>query len=140
MDRNRNLTANIPENLTSCGAPEWWLAQFYQTNSFAGVALGDTDGDGMNGCAEYTAGTSPTNPLSLLDLKRLASSTNALWVYWSSVTSRVYSVFRSGNLATGWPVQPLTSGMPGNVSGTNAYPDTTMPTPPVFYRIGVQKP
>jgi len=58
-------------------------------------------------------------------------------VYWSSVTNRIYSVYKCTNISRGWIAPQMTSGIPGNPSGTNSCRDTVSGARDAYYRIGV---
>ena len=116
------------------GLPDTWEAQYFGgvTNGAAGT---DNDHDGLGNLAEYLAGTSPTNPLSVLKFHGLApSGTNGLVVEWASETGRLYDLQRSTNLLTGF--SPLTSGIPA-APPLNVYTDSIGNAPVYFYRVGV---
>jgi hypothetical protein len=61
----------------------------------------DPDGDGMNNTAEYIAGTSPTNALSLLKLQQIDRTNSTATIRWDSVAGKKYQVSYRTNIATG---------------------------------------
>jgi hypothetical protein len=75
----------------------------------------DTDGDGSSDWAELVAGTSPTNPASVLAITGIARNADgSVTLRWSGVAGRTYRVLRSATpgfdsfdvIATGWPGFP----------------------------------
>ena len=137
MNSNRVLVADFAPSLTSRQTPWWWLAQYYVTNSFEAVDLSDTDGDGMAAWGEYQAGTVPTDALSVLAVLRGQKTSGGFSVSWPAVPGRVYSVYRSTNLALGWQADALESNLLPDVSGTNVFSDPSTNSR-AFYRIGVE--
>jgi hypothetical protein len=122
------------------GMPDEWEVFYFQgTSNPLGAAGYDYDGDGLVNLSEYIAGTDPTNSASVLRLLTVDRVGGSLVFEWASVTGRVYSVYRSDDLLFDWPVLPLTSSIPGDMSGTSSYTDSSGTTP-AFYRIGVQNP
>ena len=59
---------------------------------------------------------------------------------WLSVTEGVYSIYRTPDLLSGWPAQPLAAGIPGDPTGTNRFEDSTATNPAAFYRIDMRVP
>jgi hypothetical protein len=122
------------------GVPFLWLAAFYpEATNWSHAALSDTDGDGALAWQEYGADTDPTNAQSWLRVTDLQpDGSNRLHVYWSSRSTRTYSVLMATNLAAGWTVPPRTSNVPGSISGTSHFEDRTPPAGPAHYRIRVE--
>jgi len=98
--------------------------------------LADTDHDGLPDSAELIAGTTPTDPASVLKLQARTAS-GAMVLNWPSVNGRNYNIqFIPG--VTGGVWQSLTNNVQGNggalqvmeplISGVNR-----------FYRLGVTK-
>jgi len=139
MNTNRVVAAHFAEKMALYGTPQRWLAAYYVTNDYDSAALSDTDGDGMPAWAEYNADTDPTNPLSVLRLTHLVPGAGSVDLMWLSRTTRIYSIERTTSLLDGW-LPPLTSGVPGNASGTNLFADPYPPADKAFYRIGVYSP
>jgi len=135
-----SLHAAFAANLATNDTPEWWLASHGWTSNFDHYAVIDLDADGAPAWAEYVAGTVPTNPASVFAITQLLREHSGVILTWSSTSGRVYSVYRSSALAGGMPPHVLTNGMPANTGGQNAFKDSTPPSSPTFYRIGVQRP
>ncbi|MBA4389075.1 MAG: hypothetical protein C0404_13925, partial [Verrucomicrobia bacterium] len=97
------------------GIPDAWKIQYFgSTNAVNGGALDDWDQDGMNNQDEFSAGTVPTNALSVLkltDVGMLSSGTNFV-VRWQSVSGKYYRIQKSTNLVNGFSI-PLLTGIPG---------------------------
>ncbi len=118
----------------------WEIKWFGSTNAVSGGPNDDWDEDGFVNYSEFVADTIPTDNRSLLVLTGVEPLSNGWRVIWQSVTSRWYSIFRSGNIGTGWGAGPVVSNLPGSASGTNTYSDAPNLMNPVYYRIGVQQP
>ena len=119
------FTAQVAADPAS--TPYTWLAQYGLTN-FDADAMNDVDLDGLNAWQEYIAGTNPTNSASSFCVT--GDPRNVLG--WSAVSGRVYSVYWTTNLLTGF--QCLESNIPWTqVSFTNS---TDVPCG--YYKIGVQ--
>ena len=67
---------------------QWQLDNFGCTNCPQSASNADPDGDGMNNAAEFDAGTSPTNSLSIFRIVSFAVQTNNAAVTWSAVGGR----------------------------------------------------
>lgn len=92
----------------------------------------DSDDDGMTDPNELVAGTSPTNQQSVLRASVSCSPLSEKLLCWDAVSGRVYSVYWTTNLMTGF--QCLESNIPWTqVSFTNS---TTVPCG--YYKINVQ--
>jgi hypothetical protein len=123
------------------GMPDAWeIAHFGATNAVDGGAEEDFDRDRFLNIEEYWADTLPDNSNSLLRLTMARSAAGAGRVEWQSVTTRMYSVYRTAGLTAGWPVEPATSGIAGDPSGTNGFDDVGAPPPPVYYRVTTSLP
>ena len=138
MDGPRTITAFFAENMATNDTPEWWLDSHYPgTNDFNNASLSDTDGDGMAAWQEFRAGTDPTNVFSLFEIVNVQSDPSGHMVYWSSVTDRLYAVYKSTNLLASWTNPPVTNNVSGDSSGTNIYIDMGTIDERAYYRIKV---
>lgn len=93
------------------GIPASWLVQNFGSAGVTGSgAYDDPDGDGMNNYQEWIAGTSPTNPLSLLQLSRadVQAETNIV-IRWSGVEGRSYAIQFSTNIMAGFNINLATN-------------------------------
>jgi hypothetical protein len=120
------------------GTPINWLITHGFTNDYATAEATDQDQDGMATWQEYVADTDPTNALSVLKVTGILPRQDATDLRWASRTSRTYAVIGTTNLLEGWAVPALTSGVPGDASGTNTYTEQSPPDN-VFYRIKVEQ-
>ena len=123
------VTTNAPADV-----PYEWLAEYGLTNSgatFNEAADADTDADGLSAWQEYIAGTDPTNDTSCLKVTQNTRDT----IIWDAVSGRIYSVYWSTNLMSGF--QPLEMNIPyPRNSYTNADPDSRVN----HYQIKVRMP
>lgn len=95
----------------------------------------DPDGDGFTNQAEYVAGTSPTNALSLLKLESLTQNQTGTTIRWKSVSGKRYQAFGRTQVA-GSPWQAL--GSPVTAAGATAqYFDAGATGALKFYRVQV---
>jgi autotransporter-associated beta strand protein len=67
---------------------QWQLDNFGCTNCPQAAADADPDGDGVSNSAEFDAGTSPTNILSVFKIVSLAVATNDTALTWKAVGGR----------------------------------------------------
>lgn len=105
---NQTVSAQLLTN----GVPAWWLAQHGLATNDAG-ALSDTDGDGFPAWKEWIAGTVPTNGMSQFAAAAQYGQSVGNAISWYSTTGRLYSVYWSSNLLSGFEVlaSNLTSGV-----------------------------
>lgn len=90
------LTANVVDS----GASSSSTAVSIQV-----VSLDDTDGDGADDYSEYVAGTSPTNPNSIFYSSLdgfTASASSSGTLEWPSTSGRVYSIYGTDDLTSGF--------------------------------------
>ena len=126
------IHASFGENLATNQTPEWWLALHALTNiDFNAQALLDQDGDGLAAWAEHKAGTDPTNAASVFAADLLPGFV----VTWSSVSNKLYDVWRSTNLVSSASL--ISSNLPATPP-MNVYTDTAPDSVRAYYFIGVQ--
>jgi hypothetical protein len=117
----------------SSDTPYEWLASYGLTNggaTFDQAAVADTDQDGLQAWQEYIAGTVPTNAASSLTATQPARDV----ISWDAVAGRVYSVYWSTNLVSGF--QAL------NTNIVNPQSSYTNPRPNVrgnYYQLKVRR-
>ncbi len=98
----------------------------------------DTDGDGMLDTDEDIAGTSPTDPASVLRLTVTAPGGPGLTrIEWPSAAKRTYSLWRATDLSAGAFVL-LSSNLVATPPG-NLFLDSNPATTATFYRISVRQ-
>ena len=98
----------------------------------------DNDGDGMNNWQEWRSDTVPTNVLSALRMLSPTVGVSGVTVSWDAVSTRIYSVERSTNLA----IHPAFGAIATNIAGQSGimtYTDTNaVGNGLFFYRVGVR--
>jgi hypothetical protein len=115
-----------------------WLASYGLPSDGSADYL-DSDGDGLNNCQEYLAGTNPANASSVFKINgEQVLPGGQLVVSWLSVSNRLYDVMRGTNATAGaGAFQPV----PGatNLAGTppeNSWTESVSSgSTRVFYRI-----
>jgi Bacterial TSP3 repeat len=119
------------------GLSDTWEIQFFGSLSPTRTCATDTDGDGFPDCAEFAAGTNPTQPNSYLRLALPARvpATHQLRFQWSSTPGRIYQVqgTRDGELwveVSNW-IQATTT----TTSQLIGVPD---PSEPFLFRLAVR--
>jgi hypothetical protein len=139
LTTNLTVTAVFAERFTTnYPTPYPWLASYGYTSNQETVITNL----GANGHAlwqSYIAGLNPTNPTSQLRFtsQQVQHGTNFV-LTWNPVTDRLYTVWFSTNLATGFAPVPGAINLPATVSSfTNSYSPVT---PRQFYRLEVEKP
>jgi hypothetical protein len=103
-------------------------------------AAEDSDADGQNNLAEYSAGTDPADPSSvfrILSILRHPTGTQ-LTLTWSSVAGRTYQVRRSNSLQADW--QPAGSIVATGPTTSLVLTGIHVPAGSHFYRIEVSAP
>lgn len=90
------------DDLDNDGLPGWWEEQFFGSETAANT--NDPAANGLNSVLEaYIAGIDPTDPSSFF--KTALTNQNGFVVRWNATSGRVYSVFGSADLQSGF--QPL---------------------------------
>lgn len=77
----------------------WWQRYFPPGAGPEAGPSADPDGDTMNNLSEYTAGTNPTDPSSLLKVDSVSLSASGSTVNWESVPGKRYQLFGRDDLA-----------------------------------------
>ena len=133
---NAWLDVSFAENLTGkYSIPERWLAANGITNDFDLAEEDDPDEDGMPTWKEYRANTRPKDPTSVLQFEAIqpvVDGDEAVLV-WQSASNRVYSIWRSTNLADGFGLCIATN-LPATPT-QNVYTDRLDGAEGLFYRI-----
>jgi endonuclease/exonuclease/phosphatase family metal-dependent hydrolase len=107
-----------PADADSDGLPDSWETQY-----FGGATNADPNATAANGIntvlQTYIAGINPTNSQSVFDIGGTLSSSQGV-LEWTAVTGRVYSVYWTTNLLSGfqtletnivWPQQSITNSL-----------------------------
>ena len=126
------------------GVPEACLEQHYPgTTNYNTAAMSDTDGDGMAAWEEYRAGMDPTNRMSVFVMTSYPPTVSGEFTLeWPSTSNRIYTIYKSTNLTTGWASfgTPIVSNYPSSGSGTTTFVDTNAFGRRAFYYIKVEGP
>ncbi len=113
------------------GLPDPWELEHDLDFNSAADAAGDTDKDGLTAAQEYLAGTSPTDPASVL---RANPSTLPGSIQFTAVAGRDYRVEYRTNLTAGvW--QTLVEIPAANTNVAVSVTDPSAASPERFYRI-----
>jgi formylglycine-generating enzyme len=114
----------------SDGIDDDWEIEYFG-NATNAIASADSDGDGQSNREEYIAGFNPTNKTCRFEVSGTASAGHQV-VRWNAASGRVYSVYWTTNLLSGF--QCLESNIPWTrTSFTNQSESSS-----VYYRIEVQ--
>ena len=98
---------------------------------------GDPDGDGLSNMQEFIAGTSPTDARSIFAILNPGNTSSSQYVVrWHSMFGKLYNVYKSTNLMSGFSV--LKSDIPA-VPPINSHTDAVNSAETVYYKIGVRK-
>jgi len=90
----------------------------------------DFDGDFYSNCDEYTSGTNPTDPASLLKIERIQQTPSGTFIAWQSGSGRRYQVLASKSPGGAW--QPLNEPVIASASITEFF-DPSPPEAARFY-------
>jgi len=131
-----NLTSSISWNWASDDADLDGMNDDWERDFFGNLSQdenSDHDLDGQRDIEEYIAGTNPTNPASLFEL-RGTSGPNRFVIDWPAATGRTYNVYWTDNLRyTGF--QPLETNMTFPRNSVTTTPSTLRG----FYKVDVRK-
>lgn len=102
-------------NATVMTTQESWRLSNFGTTANTGNAAdsADPDRDGSSNAQEYSAGTDPKNPASVLRVSGITKNGNNVLISFPSVAGKTYRLERSDTLATGSWVT-----VQGNIAGT----------------------
>jgi hypothetical protein len=114
-----------------------WIAQYPSIPANQRGKNDDPDGDGLTNWGEFVAGTDPTlanSSFRFVDLR--PDLDGSLWLLWSSVAGKTYSIQRAESLGSNFNL--LKASIPAT-PGTNTFHDTSATGPgPYFYRLTVE--
>jgi hypothetical protein len=123
------------------GMSDLWEMAFFRELSPTRTCLTDTDGDGFHDCAEFAAGTNPTNANSLLRLSLPAvielPSGNKLRFEWPSIPGLIYQLqaLRRADFQTWDPQSSWLRATNDTLFRTISVPD---PFEPYLFRLEVR--
>jgi len=136
-DRGRIERVDLTVSLNTGGVlPEAWQLQYFLRTGID--PNDDPDHDGLTNLAEYKAGTVPTDPQSVFELLTVRQDPlGGAFIEWSSVTGKLYTVQRSGELLGGFA--DLQVHIPATTP-KNSFRDTTATgSGPYFYRLRLEE-
>lgn len=92
------------EDADEDGMPDVWeIEHFGGTDVPGGGAMEDWDYDGSCNLDEYLAGTSPTDPSSVLAISTIVNGSDShIIIRWRSVSGKSYSIQKATDLAAGF--------------------------------------
>ena len=116
------------------GLPDYW-----EVEHFGSIANGfpetDWDLDGRTNAEELEEGTDPDDPDSYLRPTAMTWTPQGIRISWTSESDRLYDLYRTHDLVSGWPPLPLQADIPGQPSGITTYLDTDSGDSAAYYRI-----
>ena len=118
----------------SDAAELWHFGSVTQT-----VGAADDDFDGLSNADEITAGTDPTNALSVLVQHAPVADTEALVLSWQSASGRTYAIQATAALTNGF-TNTVAAAIPADVPRNTSTVDVSEALGPTFYRIAVETP
>lgn len=130
--------ADAAARLAPPGSFDAWQARYFGGPDDASADPdADPDRDGFSNSMEYSAGTDPTNAVSVLRITALDLQGGNLVVRWSTAGGRTNVLQVSHNLDNGFSdLTPVAVGGTGDTI-TNAVLPTSTDNAPAFYRIRV---
>lgn len=141
-DLHTDTTLTLTGNYSFTDTNQNQIPDLWEQDVFGGISperttQTDTDTDGYTDYQEYTAGTDPLNPTSILVLSHphIDAESESLVLEWDSAPSRFYRLEQSQNAAQ-W--ESASDWIPGD--GTLQSIEIPIPDPPAstFYRLQVQ--
>lgn len=138
LNTNTSIQAVFAEILTvNHPTPHWWLASYGYTSNFE-TTVNATGANGIPLWQSYIAGLNPSDPNSRLRLTLARGVGGAFNVLnWTPVAGRVYTLWYTTNLATGFVRVPNASNLSSSI---RTFTHSLNPAPrAVFYRIEAGK-
>jgi hypothetical protein len=138
---NENATINFVGDYTipdanSNGMSDTWEMQYFGSVSPSRTCSTDTDGDSFSDCAEFIAGTNPTNSTSSLRLALPSLLTGSrLSLAWPASPGHIYQLQGTRDFQSWMPHSSWFGATGSNVSITVPMPG---PTEPNLYRLQVR--
>ena len=128
--------ATAPTNdIDDDGLSDWY--EWNYASSVTGlVATADDDDDGVSNGDEEGAGTSPTDPDSLLLITGASATASGVTLAWSSELGKTYALQCTTNLATNAVTTTVASGIPATPP-VNVYSNAAL-SPAAFYAVAVE--
>jgi hypothetical protein len=96
----KTVNVDVSGDADNDGMNNGWEYEYFG-NPTGAVASADADNDLMSNSDECFAGTNPTNITSRLEVFEGSRVNNGYRVYWSSITGKSYSLWRSEEIVNG---------------------------------------
>ena len=130
-----DIIFTITDDIDGDNMDDSWEIQFFgSTNAVNGGPLDNWDGDALNNLEEFIAGVDPTSGGSVFGVEQAEPVPAGFVVNWTAVEGRVYGVYWTDDLASGF--QTLATGL---AYPQNSYTDTVHTVEDGgFYYIDVQ--